>query len=278
MAAEGGTKHVSRGRRKVVDTLPLRERLLAKGAYKEATNDKLRPNSAASHLFSPHKPSTKVSKEKDTSQVGKKSSKAVMQSYFRRKSNDSSRSSVSHTKASSKEDSFAFMLDAAEMAAVKERSEAFLARLKEQDTDCSDVMVIDTSSLDQLAQDRNATTEDNITSIPLVYNSRGVAYSMMRLRPKSQFGPLVNTGGVMVIIFIDVPIGKVFYESLNLTGKRRLPCPRQAHVLILPDDVFKIYNESDTTDTCVLMLSCGKDGKDFNIEQHVQGAHQTPVR
>lgn len=86
------------GRRKVVDTLPLRERLLAKGAYKEATNDKLRPNSAASHLFSPHKPSTKVSKEKDTSQVGKKSSKAVMQSYFRRKSNDSSRSSVSHTK------------------------------------------------------------------------------------------------------------------------------------------------------------------------------------
>lgn len=105
---------------------------------------------------------------------------------------------------------FSFMLDNEEMEKVKRTSEAFFVRLTEEETDCSEVLVMDTSSLDQLAKERRSSTEGNVTTVPLVYNVRGVAYAMMKMGPRSHFGPLINTGGVMAIIFLDVPVGKIF--------------------------------------------------------------------
>lgn len=283
MTAGAGSKRSKGGGNKKSASRPLKERLMAQGVYKEQESSTSEVPTTASHLFSPVRATKKPARGSESSKSdATKSSKAVMQSYFKRKSVDSERTSTSQAKSNLKDanvlDSFSFMLDQAEMEKVKETSQAFITRLTEDDTECSDVIIMDTSSLDQMAENKPVITEGNVTTIPLLYNSRGVAYSMMKLGPKSQFGPLINTGGVMVLVFIDVPTGKIFYESLNLNGKRRLPCQRQSHVLLLPDDVFKIYNESDSTHACVLMISCRKDGKDFNLEQHVQGAYHTPGR
>ncbi|GIX60791.1 uncharacterized protein BcabD6B2_02260 [Babesia caballi] len=282
MAPATGSKRNKGAGRSTANNLPLKERLKARGAFTEATVDQTRSTGNYAPLFSPVKPTRRSVKGKTRSQTtDANTSKTVMHEYFPRKS-VSGRSSLahsrSHPKGSGKEDSFAFMLDPEEVARVKKKSAALLVSLTGEEADCSDVQIVDTASLDRLQGERATVTDGDAVCIPLLYNPRGASYAMMRLPPLSHFGPFINTGGVMVLVFIDVPVGKLFYESLNLTGKRRIACPRQAHVLVLPDDVFKLHNESDAAGACVIVLSCRKDGKEFNIEQHVQGAFLTPVR
>ncbi|GBE59097.1 hypothetical protein, conserved [Babesia ovata] len=287
MAPKAGAKG---GAKKAVNNVPLRERLMAQGIYTSSTSTEGR--GAVAPLFSPQKPARRSLKAKSTSSS---LPKVGMSRYFQRKSDVDSRTSLSNSKShntgalhtgelrhfasvSDNAGSFAFMLDPAEVARVKEASEALLASLTSEESDCADVQIVDTSSLDQLAAERPAATFGGSSCAPLLNNPRGACYAMLRVPPTSHFGPFINTSGVMVLIFIDLPPGKLFYESLNLTGKRKVPCPRQAHVLVLPDDVFKLHNESKTGEASVLMLSCRRDGKEFNIEQHVQGAFLTPLR
>ncbi|ORM41924.1 uncharacterized protein BXIN_0541 [Babesia sp. Xinjiang] len=242
---------------------------MAKGAYTAISNDQARTVLTPA-LFSPQKPPPKAPKAKKTApRTSITQPKSIANTYF-------NRSALSQD--NSKDDTFAFMLDATEVARVKEASEALLSSLTSMESDYSDAQIVDTASLDKLQAERAAATFGDTSCIPLLHHPRGAAYAMLRVPPLSNFGPMINTRGVMALLLLELAPGKLFYESLNLTSKRRIPCPRQSHVLVLPDDVFKLSNESDSVEACVLMLSCRKDGKEFNIEQHVQGAFLTPVR
>ncbi|GFE53149.1 hypothetical protein BaOVIS_005530 [Babesia ovis] len=256
--------------------LSLRERLMAQGAYKPTAGDETRNNSTVP-LFSPQKSVHKPTKPQKVLPLSTNPRpKSTVPPSVSQRNSLSQRKTL--PKGTTKEESFAFMLDAAEVARVREASEALLSSLNSDESDYSDVQIVDTSSLDTLQAGLPTAKFGDASCIPLLNHPRGASYGMLRLPPKSHFGPMINIRGVMALLLLELESGKLFYESLNLSAKRRLPCPRQSHVLVLPDDVFKLYNESDSTEACVLMVSCRKDGKEFNIEQHVQGAFPTPVR
>ncbi|EDO08088.1 hypothetical protein BBOV_III005250 [Babesia bovis T2Bo] len=251
--------------------LSLRERLMANGTY-TSSGVSQGDNQGTVPLFSPIK--VIDDPEPFTKPVKKPSQPRQQKVPGARKGR------LSQVKASTKSkdstERFSFTRDPKEATRIKDSSESLLSRLTSDASDSAVVQVLDTSSMEASSDSRVEFGDASCT--PLFNHPSGAGYGIMHIGPSSRFGPMVNTRGVMVLVVIESDDRKLFYDGFNLVGKSRLHCPRQSHILVLPDDVFMLINESSTSEARVLMVSCRKDSADFHIEQHVKGAILSPSR
>lgn len=146
---------------------------------------------------------------------------------------------------------------------VRRESEKFFSALEnyEGGPDFSEVVVMDEPALFNSSRLGTGTLD---TLVPIA-TRRGVSsYGLILIRPNSVYGPLINVRGTMVIVFIEIENGAVFFESLNSIKRKRTRCKRRIQVLVIPEEAFVIHNESPDVTARLLAISCSKKWKDFD--------------
>ncbi|UKK02070.1 hypothetical protein MACK_001424 [Theileria orientalis] len=146
---------------------------------------------------------------------------------------------------------------------VREESEKFYSTLEnyEGSPDFSEVVVMDQESL----VNSSRLGDGNLDTLVPIATRKGVSsYGVILIKPNSVYGPLINTRGTMVIVFIEIENGMVFFESLNSIKKKRTRCKRRIQVLVIPDEAFVIHNESSDVTARLLAISCSKKWKNFD--------------
>lgn len=146
---------------------------------------------------------------------------------------------------------------------IREESEKFYRTLEnyEGGPDFSEVVVMDQEALFNSSR----LGDGNLDTLVPIATRKGVSsYGVILIKPNSVYGPLINTRGTMVIVFIEIENGMVFFESLNSIKRKRTRCKRRIQVLVIPDEAFVIHNESSEVTARLLAISCSKKWKDFD--------------
>ncbi|UKJ90394.2 hypothetical protein MACJ_001327 [Theileria orientalis] len=146
---------------------------------------------------------------------------------------------------------------------IKKESEKFYSTLEnyQGSPDFSEVVVMDGEALFNSSRLGSGHLD---TLVPIATRKGVSSYGLILIKPNSLYGPLINTRGTMVIVFIEIENGMVFFESLNSIKTKRTRCKRRIQVLVIPDEAFVIHNESSDVTARLLAISCSKKCKDFD--------------
>lgn len=147
-----------------------------------------------------------------------------------------------------KDDLVSILKKKGEYPKIRSDSERFYQKLTDITTsdDFSQLLIFNQNHLKSIIPNTTDVTTENVTEYyPVLNNTPTSTYGFVLVSPKSKFGPLENLGeGSLVFTFLQLEEKNVYFESLNASKLGRSACSLYSQALVIPNDIFIIYNES----------------------------------